>query len=62
MIKLFFYLPMHLLNGWISLLSPRWVLRIVYAPSDETIREQEQAARNKTRLAAYYTRKFLTKN
>lgn len=54
MAKFFFYIPLHMYNMYIAILAPRWVIRMEYEPSSETIREQEQAVRNKARLAAYY--------
>ena len=61
MIKFIFYLPLHVYNTFIATLAPRWIVRMGYKPSSETIREQETAARNKARLAAYRAKKFLTK-
>ncbi len=52
MIKLF-YIPLHLLNAWLAYLSPRWVFARTYAPSSETIRNQELTVRNNSRILAY---------
>lgn len=59
MIKLFFYMPMMLVNTYIAQLSPRWLFVKTYAPSTEGEREQELRVRNKLRLAAYHTKKYL---
>lgn len=59
MIKILFYLPIHLLNLWIAHLAPRRIFKAMYAPSSETIREQEQTIRNNTRLNAYRAKKYL---
>jgi len=52
MIKLF-YIPVHLLNVWLAFLSPRWVFVHLYAPSSETIRNQELTLRNNASILAY---------
>jgi hypothetical protein len=59
MIKLFFYLPSLILNTWLAHLSPRWLFVKAYAPSTDGEREQELRVRNKLRLAAYHTKKYL---
>lgn len=52
MIKLF-YIPLHMLNTWLAFVSPRWVFVRAYAPSSETIRNQELTVRNNARILAY---------
>lgn len=59
MIKILLYLPLHILNTWIAFLSPRWIFKLTYAPSSESVREQERVVRNKARLAAYHAKKYL---
>jgi len=53
MIKILLYLPLHVFNLWLSVLSPCWIFKRSYAPSSELVRIQEQAIRNKMRLTAY---------
>jgi len=56
LIKLFLYLPVHLLNTVLAY-SPRSVFIAGYQPSSDAIRDSELAVKNTTRLIKY----FLTK-
>ncbi len=59
MIKLFIYIPLHLFNLWLSLLSPNWIFKKAYTPSSDAIREQENIVKNKIRRANYYTKRMI---
>jgi len=54
MIKVLFYIPMHVFNFLYAWLTPRWLSIIMYNPSSELVRDQELHARNKMRLMIYY--------
>ncbi len=57
MFKILIYMPLHLLNMWIAHLAPRWVFRKAYAPSSDSIREQEVITRNRMRKINYYVKR-----
>jgi len=58
MVKILLYLPLHLLNIWIRFFpAPRWLFKLLYSSSSESIREQEQMMRNQIRIAKYYIKR-----